>query len=621
MRTIVLYPYQYLDVDELIGFYRAGSPHVALLYCTGAGKTVTSLSLVARLMGDAWIPFNPRITHTLVAAPTLIIKEAFDQACVCDRDRAYSTPIVEDLGGLDDWQQFLAYPTYDHIKRTTHVRLSQLVEYIKEDIARNKLLVIDEAHHTGEGKSFTAFRDAWLAAGGLVLSLTATPERADDLQAIPDDVPRRARSMTSQMEAKLAPERLQSDIVLVAGEATTDKDTAMQPLDPNEVGLSMSCHWVRDHKPKSILRLKGIGEASKHRRMLLALARSVRAQGGRVFVASETHQKDPELDAMNREVLDFVRSKTGYIGAGDINEILSYEDSLSRYEESSVDVILGMQSVLEGLNWQICSHTYFVGVPMHLLALVQGIGRAMRNRRSFETYPETWRLDSKVVMLASAETHLAEEAHKKQMLVVACYLSTFRQWSLLGALSKVFKRLNVSGSAEDEELLRREVERFQIPEGKMARIREAILETERIFARAHKLSEPRLVGLARSVKLYLERCVPDWGDITLEEIRLTLLMQRADGKELLGHEVERRMTEGATLTNATLAAIETVLHQFNDRVRTPTESDRLTQEVLQSLVYDAEGMKRAGEVVRVQLEPSQERSLDAYSLAARRLRQ
>ena len=45
---------------------------------------------------------------------------------------------------------------------------------------------------------------------------------------------------------------------------------------------------------------------------------------------------------------------------------------------SAFDVMVGIQRVLEGTDWPVCSAVYCVGMPGSLNTVVQFLGRAMR---------------------------------------------------------------------------------------------------------------------------------------------------------------------------------------------------------------------------------------------------
>ena len=48
------------------------------------------------------------------------------------------------------------------------------------------------------------------------------------------------------------------------------------------------------------------------------------------------------------------------------------------YATSAFDVMVGIQRVLEGTDWPVCSAVYCVGMPGSLNTVVQFLGRAMR---------------------------------------------------------------------------------------------------------------------------------------------------------------------------------------------------------------------------------------------------
>src|SRR6202011_1504641 len=84
-------------------------------------------------------------------------------------------------------------------------------------------------------------------------------------------------------------------------------------------------------------------------------------------------------------------------GAADKQRFLSaLEAERSRtYATSGFDVMVGIQRVLEGTDWPVCSAVYCVGMPGSLNTVVQFLGRAMRLKG--EEYPAAQRDRARMV--------------------------------------------------------------------------------------------------------------------------------------------------------------------------------------------------------------------------------
>ena len=93
-----------------------------------------------------------------------------------------------------------------------------------------------------------------------------------------------------------------------------------------------------------------------------------------------------------RSVLD----ATG-TGAKDKQRFLAALESEKNrtFADSDYDVIVGIQRVLEGTDWPVCSAVYCVGMPGSLNTVVQLLGRAMRPKG--DDYPSSQRDRARLV--------------------------------------------------------------------------------------------------------------------------------------------------------------------------------------------------------------------------------
>lgn len=618
---ITLHTFQCHDLDAILRHYLR-TRHVAAIYCTGAGKTALSLVVAAKTMGEAWVEGNPRFTHTIYVAPTRVIRDGFVATQVNERGHVYMTPEVrsEDDPRVNGLETYLAAPVRSYAIRMTHQKASDFVEYLRRQItadpvfASSKLLVIDEAHHSGEGRRLAELRDLWLSAGGFVLSLTATPDRSDAMVAIAEDVPRVVRSMTRQMAERLAPETLRSDIISIQGEAVTTAEEMhapdlSNPIVTDDLAARLVEDWVEQERPKLIVRLKNSGDVVEHRTAIVAMAQALHRVGARVFVASDRHQDAQEVRELNARILAAVRARTGR-EVTDLSEVLAYENEVKTYLDSCVDVIIGMQSVLEGMNWKICSHMGFVGVPRHLLPLIQGIGRAMRDRTTIAGYPERWQNTSRVVLFASVDDEeRGVQAHTFQMLSVACYLATFTQWNLVGSLRQVFGRMRFA-TPDEEERVRRSVEALDLPEPRAALIREALARAEALFyervtVNGRKPSNAQTVEM--TMRYIAARMQGRAGDVTHSEVMQVLLAQNRAARDATVEETQRLVDSGEELPAAVEAAIRHVSARFAQEARESSEADTVVQRVMQSLRFNASMMETYAEQMQAAMRPTDPR--------------
>ena len=102
------------------------------------------------------------------------------------------------------------------------------------------------------------------------------------------------------------------------------------------------------------------------------LIRALQSQGARVLDATGTGVED----------------KKRFLAA------LKAEKNRS-HGESRFDVVVGIQRVMEGTDWPVCSAVYCVGMPGSLNTVVQLLGRAMRPKN--QDYPEQQRDRARLV--------------------------------------------------------------------------------------------------------------------------------------------------------------------------------------------------------------------------------
>ena len=238
-----------------------------------------------------------------------------------------------------------------------------------------------------------------------------------------------------------------------------------------------------------------------------------------------------------------------------------------------------MHSVLEGLNWRICSHIYFIGVPSALTPLSQGIGRTVRNKTDFLKYFEEWLQMSKVVIFASGDPNSIKKAHADLMVRVATYLASFRRWTTLGVLSKIFKNIPFN-TPEDAERKKRELSRAigETPdwESKSRRVSEAWeltrefflsrVETERGMSNRNK---------ARLTIMYIERVLlkeePEtFSDISENDVVKMLIAEDHAAAKKLESRTAEKIESGQDVVEAAREALNEIM---DDDTPTPIVDD------------------------------------------------
>ena len=106
--------------------------------------------------------------------------------------------------------------------------------------------------------------------------------------------------------------------------------------------------------------------------------------------------------------------------------------------------MLGIQRVLEGTDWPVCSAVYCVGMPGSLNTVVQFLGRAMRQKGN--DYPAEQRDRAKLVFFVpcgggSALADLSLD-HSRHALLTCCFLADHevgQEWNVLREVRRGIK--------------------------------------------------------------------------------------------------------------------------------------------------------------------------------------
>jgi hypothetical protein len=168
------------------------------------------------------------------------------------------------------------------------------------------------------------------------------------------------RSLAEHMAEGFAPRHLESEIVALGqpGDAITAAQFTGEEAPPSsyfEGLVAAICRpWLEDGKPNAIVRVPPM-QGGKSGELVHRLKQALAGHGARVLDATGTGALDKQrfLSALEAE-----KNRT--------------------HAASAFDVIVGIQRVLEGTDWPVCSAVYCVGMPGSLNTVVQFLGRAMR---------------------------------------------------------------------------------------------------------------------------------------------------------------------------------------------------------------------------------------------------
>ncbi len=401
METVKLRKYQ----ARLIESYNPAE-NTLLDQPTGSGKTLAIVTIVGRLLSDETRLFR----NILIAAPQEQIEESFvhrsyksvsfpDGQVVLTPDSLFQAARRHSNRSIRGIKSYLEQPQPFALV-TTHSALSQF-HHLPDDCSA-MLLVLDEAHH-GPAKRLGEFIRKWLERNGRLLLATATPYRSDGKEVLPPKITVLRRTLASHMLEHYAPSHLETSIVTIPKQGT--KLTTAQFLGDEAPDLAyvktivaeFIQTWERDGRPKTIVRVPPIRGGANH--LIKSLTNAFLKAGARVLNATGT-----ESDDKNR-VLESLRS----------------ERNLT-HENSEIDVIIGIQRVVEGTDWPHCSTVYCLGLPGSIPTVVQLMGRATRKKP--KSYPERHRDKTTIRFLTpvgdrSVFTKLSREQSRHTLLLCA----------------------------------------------------------------------------------------------------------------------------------------------------------------------------------------------------------
>src|SRR4051812_38584598 len=411
-RPKTLRPYQVRLVTDVC----RATEDVLVEQPTGSGKTVQIVTLVAMQLGR-------RFSHAVISAPQEQIEQGFvkrDYQTIAFPDcRGVAQPAFgvpeklirgARLSGLGSVKQIAAYlrqpGPLDYALACTHAALNQLTpEKMPEDLS-GRALFIDEAHHAS-ADGLSQIVALWRERGGQLFFFTATPYRGDGRPVRLEGMKSFRRSLAEHMAEGFAPRHLESEIVALGqpGDAITAGQFTGEEAPPSiyfdDLVAAICRRWLEDGKPKAIVRVPPM-QGGRSGELVSRLMEALASQGARVLDATGTGAPDKQrfLAALEAE-----KNRT--------------------HATSAYDVMVGIQRVLEGTDWPVCSAVYCVGMPGSLNTVVQFLGLAMRLKG--EDCPAAHRDRARLVFFVpcGGGTALADLSidHSRHALLTCCFLA------------------------------------------------------------------------------------------------------------------------------------------------------------------------------------------------------
>lgn len=399
----------------ILGRLRRHGGHAAVESPTGSGKTLMVRALVGLDLGRAG-----GFTHALVAAP----QEQIERGFLRDHDMVITWPEgtaaqprlhvpatlfraarSDGCGTRVSIRRYLAGAgARGYALACTHAALTTLRPDDLPDDLTGRVLIIDEAHHVC-AVGLARVARLWRERGGRLLLVTATPYRSDGQPVILPDMVHLRRSLAEHMEEGWAPRTLASEIVALGSKRQRQRVSTAQLTGEAAPPSSYSrptveaivSKWEQDGRPKTIVRVPpGRGD------LVGALVRALERAGARVLDAT----------GVERE------RKRRFLGALDAERERSAVTS-------TIDVIVGIQRVLEGTDWPHCAAVYSIGIPRSLHVVVQLAGHALR--RKPQDYPEAYRDLARLVFFVpcaggEAVRELSIE-HSRHVLMTCAFMA------------------------------------------------------------------------------------------------------------------------------------------------------------------------------------------------------
>lgn len=422
--------YQWKAVSFLASAIRDGHRKLGLSSPTGSGKTimVVALLLKSRALLDGVVlatPSRPVLTNfhknwriRLVAPsfygdrPPFPLEGDRDDMFVLLDSQHNKRKLFDDIlrPGRVDFQ-WVALTTMQQLTRWG-------VGCMPPDL-KGKLLILDEGHHAGSGDEDAVedpqigkFAQEWVARGGMVLWVTATPFRSDEKAVFPEDAKAFIWTIADHAADHHAPDqfKIQTNIIPDLG-ITSPSELGgsygpQQTEDLDKAVAAMVYQWREDGYPKAVFVVPAGSSLNWAERLWVQIGN----------------------ERPTTRVLDVVGMDTKK--STDLNEALRHEQQVEKYEDSRIDVILACRRFDEGTDWPLASHIYGWGIPESFRLILQRWGRTFRLKLGvIEGYPEAAINVAKIVfIIPQVKPELLkqfEADHHDHALLTACYMAKF----------------------------------------------------------------------------------------------------------------------------------------------------------------------------------------------------
>jgi hypothetical protein len=318
---------------------------------TGSGKTVQIVTLVAMHLGK-------RFSHAVISAPQEQIEQGFvkrDYRVVAFPERhGVAVPSIQvpkhtilgardsKVGSVKRVIQYLRQPgPLDHAFACTHAALNRVTADDMPADLKGKALFIDEAHHAS-ADGLSQIVTLWRERGGQLFFFTATPYRGDGRPVKLDGMRSYRRSLAEHMAEGFAPRHLDSEIIALGqpGDKVTGAQFTGEEAPPasyfDSLVAAICRRWREDGKPKAIVRVPPM-QGGKSGELVRCLLQALGAENARVLNATRTGTRD----------------KQRFLAA-------LKTDQQQTFTTSTFDVMIGIQRVLEGTDWPLCSAVYSI---------------------------------------------------------------------------------------------------------------------------------------------------------------------------------------------------------------------------------------------------------------------
>jgi len=238
------------------------------------------------------------------------------------------------------------------------------------------------------------------------------------------------------------------------------------------------------------------------------------------------------------------------------------------FATSSFDVMVGIQRVLEGTDWPVCSAVYCVGMPSSLNTVVQFLGRAMRTKG--EDYPASQRDRARFVFFVpcGGGTALADLSidHSRHALLTCCFLADHevgQEWIVLREVRRgIEAALGSAAESPAAAAAENDADEAMAPEVRA--------EVELVMASAREQiiadgSEPTIGKVVEAAA----KSRPDLPEAALQRVAAEVLAGQTgpDGavvRDAIRKEVTRRLRIDPVVKRAMAEAFAAVLHDFRD---------------------------------------------------------